>query len=220
MRGDLLVEVVNRPPAAEHILLAPRLRGLEHAANRGRKTVPLAGLAGELPAAGRGERVKARPAVVLRGAPFGRNPAALFEALERRVERAVLDQQARRRTSTGSRAQSPARARARKSTSGKRISRSRVPCRRSAARGRDGLSFDPSIDRFGLDVNPSLVQRRRSVGHPDIEIAPPTSWRCSSNILATARIAVSRLNPNRPARRGDCASQRGTAALAQCASSA
>ena len=50
-------------------------------------------LADQLATAGRGQRVEARAAIVVGGPPFGGNEPALLEPLQRRIERAVLDEQ-------------------------------------------------------------------------------------------------------------------------------
>src|SRR5262245_52364276 len=53
--------------------------------------VPAAGLRGELPASARREAIEAGAPVVVGGAPVRRDPAAILEPVERRVERSVLD---------------------------------------------------------------------------------------------------------------------------------
>src|ERR1700723_2866691 len=58
--------------------------GVDHGA-------PAVGLEVELFAAGRGQLVEARLAVILADAPVGGDPAAIFEAVQGRVERTLLD---------------------------------------------------------------------------------------------------------------------------------
>ena len=53
--------------------------------------VPPRGLGGELLTSLRREPVVAGPAIVLRRAPEGGNPATIFEPMQRRVERPVFD---------------------------------------------------------------------------------------------------------------------------------
>src|SRR5262249_40897158 len=65
----------------------------EDAPDRHCQATPLGGLGHELFAASARERVEARAAGVLRSAPFGGDPLACFEALQRGVERAMLDEQ-------------------------------------------------------------------------------------------------------------------------------
>ena len=60
--------------------------GFEDAVHGADEFVPAAGLAGELLAAGGGEAVEARFAVVFGGAPLGADPAAVLEAVEGGVE--------------------------------------------------------------------------------------------------------------------------------------
>src|SRR5262249_17840580 len=55
--------------------------------------LPSGRLPGELPAARRGPPVEAGLAVVRGGPPLRKEPAALLEPLERRIERAVLDEE-------------------------------------------------------------------------------------------------------------------------------
>src|SRR5690348_10099508 len=50
------------------------------------------GFRGEMLAASSGQRIKLRLAVVIGGPPFGRNPAALLEADERRVNGSLVEQ--------------------------------------------------------------------------------------------------------------------------------
>src|SRR5215510_823153 len=58
-----------------------------------REFLPLRTLSGELFAAGARDGVVARLAVVLGGVPLGRNPSARDEAVQRRVERALVHTQ-------------------------------------------------------------------------------------------------------------------------------
>lgn len=55
--------------------------------------VPFRGFGGELLAAGGGQRIEACLAVIRGDAPFGGDPAALLQTLERRIESAVLDEE-------------------------------------------------------------------------------------------------------------------------------
>src|SRR5262249_17822228 len=92
VRFDFGGEVVGVARAAEHASTFDRM-GIEHARDRAGKTLPLAGFPDELLPARSGEGVEARAPIVLGCAPLPRNPPASLEALQRRVERAVLDQQ-------------------------------------------------------------------------------------------------------------------------------
>ena len=68
------------------------------------QTPPFAGLFRQLPATAGGELVKARAAVVVGHAPFRPQPSRGLESLQRRVERAVVDEQrAFRRSLNGER---------------------------------------------------------------------------------------------------------------------
>src|SRR5258708_166616 len=58
-----------------------------------REALPLAGLLHETLAAGGGQGVEARLAVVRGHAPLARDPSPLFQSLQRRVQRAVFDEQ-------------------------------------------------------------------------------------------------------------------------------
>src|SRR5688500_7706768 len=69
------------------------LGGAEGAVHGADDLVPPRRLFGELRAARRRQPVVARAAVVLRRPPEGGDPAAILEAMERRVERSVLDLQ-------------------------------------------------------------------------------------------------------------------------------
>jgi hypothetical protein len=98
----------------------------EHAHDRAGDTPPFAFLAPELAAAGRGQRVEARAAVVVRRAPFGVDPAARLQALQRRIERSVIDDEyvagrLLNRTGNG--------LAVRRLASVRRMRRSSVPCR-------------------------------------------------------------------------------------------
>src|SRR6266850_1091570 len=68
-------------------------RGTKDAVDRADDRVPAVRLFGELLAPGRSQPVIARLPVVLGGAPERRNPLAIFEPMERRVQRSVLDRQ-------------------------------------------------------------------------------------------------------------------------------
>ena len=61
--------------------------------NAGGEALPLGDFGVELFASGPGQRIEAGAPVVLGCAPFGRNPALVLEAVQRRVERALLDAQ-------------------------------------------------------------------------------------------------------------------------------
>ena len=54
-------------------------------------SVPVLDLGFELFAACRSERVELRPAVVFRVGPLGLNPATVFEAVKRGIQRALPD---------------------------------------------------------------------------------------------------------------------------------
>src|SRR6185437_3419971 len=68
-----------------------------HPCDRFDEPVPATLLGGKLLAPRGRERVEARAAVVLRRAPRALDPVAVLEALQRRVERSVIDQQRRPR---------------------------------------------------------------------------------------------------------------------------
>src|SRR5690606_31860740 len=54
-----------------------------------RQPIPVRTLAGEPLSASARQRVELGPPVVLRGAPFGRNPAVVLELVQRGIERSV-----------------------------------------------------------------------------------------------------------------------------------
>ena len=56
-----------------------------------RHSFPALGFCKQLFAAGSRQRVELRLAIVIRGAPLGRNPSALFQAQQCRVERALIE---------------------------------------------------------------------------------------------------------------------------------
>ena len=66
---------------------------MQHEVDAGRQALPLRDFGLELLAARLRQRVEARAAVVLRRAPFGRDPALVFEPVDRGIERALLDPQ-------------------------------------------------------------------------------------------------------------------------------
>ena len=70
-----------------------RPRQLHHAADGGGHAFPLAGFHRQLPASGRREPVVLGPPAQLRDGPLGFDPALVLEAMERRVERALIDLQ-------------------------------------------------------------------------------------------------------------------------------
>jgi hypothetical protein len=63
----------------------------QHAPDGCCQAPPLAGFAMQLLAAGLGQSIEPRLAVVFAGAPFGFDPAAGFQALQRRIKRAVVN---------------------------------------------------------------------------------------------------------------------------------
>src|ERR1700709_517267 len=63
----------------------------QNAAHALGETGPALLLLRELFAAGGGERIETGLPVLFRGAPFGAHPAVLLHAVERRIERALLD---------------------------------------------------------------------------------------------------------------------------------
>src|SRR3954470_18291413 len=67
--------------------------GAEHAHDRGGDPAPFAFFVRQLAAAGPGQRVEARLPVVLGRAPFGADEPAVFQPLERGIERSVIDDQ-------------------------------------------------------------------------------------------------------------------------------
>src|SRR5688572_3010786 len=69
-----------------------RLCGLEHAGDCSRVALPGGELGAELGASPRGQLIELGLAVVLRDAPLALDPARALEAVERRVERAFLDE--------------------------------------------------------------------------------------------------------------------------------
>ena len=68
-------------------------RQLHHAADGRGHALPLAGFDRQLPAPGWREPVVLRPPAQLRDGPLGVDPALVLEAMERRVERALVDLQ-------------------------------------------------------------------------------------------------------------------------------
>src|SRR6188508_3400893 len=66
-------------------------RFLEHEPNPARKPCPFGFLVHEPLLAGPGQAIEARPAIVLRRAPFGGDPALFFKSLKSGVERTLLD---------------------------------------------------------------------------------------------------------------------------------
>src|SRR5690348_7815892 len=67
--------------------------GTEHERDGFRQPPPIAGFFRELFAAGGGELVEARTSIVVGNAPLGTHPTRGLEALERRIERSVIDEQ-------------------------------------------------------------------------------------------------------------------------------
>jgi hypothetical protein len=65
--------------------------GFENASDRSHQALPFGGFFHKLLAAGFGQLIEARLAVVAGRAPLGGNPAARFQTLKCRVKRAVLD---------------------------------------------------------------------------------------------------------------------------------
>src|SRR5207245_592207 len=68
----------------------PLVRCFEQAHYDRRHALPALGFRHQLLAAGTGERVILGAAVVVRGPPFGRNPAPLFQPQQSRVKRALV----------------------------------------------------------------------------------------------------------------------------------
>ncbi len=66
-----------------------------------RESPPVGAFAGELLSSGGGERIELRAASLTRRAPLGANQSALFEAIEGRIERALIDLENVARTSRG-----------------------------------------------------------------------------------------------------------------------
>src|SRR4029453_17089784 len=95
LRVDLLAEAIPPPgkptPRALQRTREPHGLGLHHARDRQRQPLPLSGFGLEAPAARPGQPVVLGAAVVLGGSPVGVDEAALLDAMERRVERALLD---------------------------------------------------------------------------------------------------------------------------------
>jgi hypothetical protein len=92
MRLNFGSEILSGTPAAEHGLSLRSFR-TEDAPNSGGKAPPTAGFASQLSAAGGTQTIKARFPIVGGGAPFRGDPALLFQALQGRVESAMLDQE-------------------------------------------------------------------------------------------------------------------------------
>ena len=69
----------------------------ENARDGGGQAAPLRGLSDQPLAAGFRQLIEPRLAIGVRGAPFGPDPFPRFEALQRRIERAVIDDQRLRR---------------------------------------------------------------------------------------------------------------------------
>src|SRR6185437_3400383 len=90
MSLDLCAEIAARPLASKHKLY---LLGIEDASDGRRQSLPLGGFFAKLLAAGRGEGIETRLAVVARASPLRRYPSTFFEPLQRRVEGSVLNQQ-------------------------------------------------------------------------------------------------------------------------------
>jgi len=96
MRLDLFRKILLAALAIEHVRL-PRgwvRGGCQEPFPCACEAAPFAGLLHELLAAFLCQRVKARLAVVLADAPFGGDPFLVFEALQRKVERAVSTKKA------------------------------------------------------------------------------------------------------------------------------
>src|SRR3954469_23018884 len=64
---------------------------LQDQRHRPGEAFPALGLGGELPAPDGRQFVELRPAVVIGGTPLGGNPPLRLQAVERRVERALVD---------------------------------------------------------------------------------------------------------------------------------
>src|SRR5262249_42927722 len=69
------------------------LRIAQHFANARPQPYPACFFFGELLAAERCERIEARLAILFGDSPFGADPAGLLHAMQRRVERPLLDAQ-------------------------------------------------------------------------------------------------------------------------------
>ena len=79
--------------AKTEYLKAPHRSGPHNGRDRGGQPLPAGGFAFQLRATRPGQRIVFGAAVVVALAPFGRNPALLFEAVEGRIQRALLDLQ-------------------------------------------------------------------------------------------------------------------------------
>src|SRR5262245_43422005 len=83
---------------ASAVILPPIVsRGLEDPGDRVRQPLPVLGFVGQLPAAGPGQPVELRRAVVVRAAPLRVDPALLLQTVQRRVQRTLVHGQDARR---------------------------------------------------------------------------------------------------------------------------
>src|SRR5437660_5555921 len=67
--------------------IGPSLTLLQHECNGSGEPLPFAQLLFQLIATGASKRIKLGPAIIVRGAPLGADPAALFQAMERGIKR-------------------------------------------------------------------------------------------------------------------------------------
>src|SRR5690348_1711543 len=74
-------------------MLPPGFLRSEDAPDGRHQPAPLAGLRSELPASLAGKRVETRLPIVLADAPLGLDPALIFEPLQSRIKRPMVDQQ-------------------------------------------------------------------------------------------------------------------------------
>src|SRR4029450_9810649 len=71
----------------------PSLPRIENTSDRTHHLFPFAGFGGEARAAGTRQLVIARPAIVVRAAPLGRDEPRPLQALQRWIQRPVIDQE-------------------------------------------------------------------------------------------------------------------------------
>src|SRR5215472_8896855 len=88
--SELERSVFQRRPSHAMLKLL-RLGQLQHAGYGLGQLAPALLLAGQLPSPRHGNRVVAGPPVVVTGPPFGADPALLRHAMERRIQRSLLD---------------------------------------------------------------------------------------------------------------------------------
>src|SRR5215831_9304098 len=71
--------------------IGPSLAFLQHQSNGGGESFPFVQFFFQLITTSAGERVELGPAIVVRGAPFSADPAALLQAVERGIERSLAN---------------------------------------------------------------------------------------------------------------------------------